>query len=257
MTSENSRKVIIRTDKLSKSFSIGGKQKHIIKNLDLEIYEGDFTVIMGSSGAGKSTLLYALSGMDKPSLGSIKYAGEEITKMNDDQLAVFRRKHCGFIFQQIHLIDSMSIMDNAISTGMLTGQKQKALKGKAMELFERVGIPEDMTRKFPAQLSGGEAQRAAMVRAVINDPDVVFADEPTGALNSAGVTAVLDVLTDINRAGQSVVMVTHDIKSARRATRVIYLQDGGILGECRLGQYVTGDKARHEKLRSFLGEMGW
>jgi len=257
VTSENSRKVIIRTDKLSKSFSIGGKQKHIIKNLDLEIYEGDFTVIMGSSGAGKSTLLYALSGMDKPSLGSIKYAGEEITKMNDDQLAVFRRKHCGFIFQQIHLIDSMSIMDNAISTGMLTGQKQKALKGKAMELFERVGIPEDMTRKFPAQLSGGEAQRAAMVRAVINDPDVVFADEPTGALNSAGVTAVLDVLTDINRAGQSVVMVTHDIKSARRATRVIYLQDGGILGECRLGQYVTGDKARHEKLRSFLGEMGW
>ena len=257
MNSDDSRKVIIRTDKLSKSFSIGGKQKHIIKNLDLEIYEGDFTVIMGSSGAGKSTLLYALSGMDKPSLGSIKYAGEEITKMNDDQLAVFRRKHCGFIFQQIHLIDSMSIMDNAISTGMLTGQKQKALKGKAMELFERVGIAEDMTRKFPAQLSGGEAQRAAMVRAVINDPDVVFADEPTGALNSAGVTAVLDVLTDINRAGQSVVMVTHDIKSARRATRVIYLQDGGILGECRLGQYVTGDKARHEKLRSFLGEMGW
>ena len=253
----SAKEVIIKTDKLSKSFSIGGKQQHIIKNLDLEIYKGDFTVIMGSSGAGKSTLLYALSGMDQPSLGSIEYAGKDITKMNDDQLAVFRRKHCGFVFQQVHLVDSMSIMDNAISTGMLTGQKQKDLKKKAGKLFDRVGISEDMTRKFPSQLSGGEAQRAAMVRAVINDPDVVFADEPTGALNSAGVKAVLDVLTEINRGGQSVVMVTHDIKSARRANRIIYLQDGGIVGECEPGEYVSGDKNRHEKIRKFLENMGW
>ena len=253
----SAKEVIIKTDKLSKSFSIGGKQQHIIKNLDLEIYKGDFTVIMGSSGAGKSTLLYALSGMDQPSLGSIEYAGKDITKMNDDQLAVFRRKHCGFVFQQVHLVDSMSIMDNAISTGMLTGQKQKDLKKKAGKLFDRVGISEDMTRKFPSQLSGGEAQRAAMVRAVINDPDVVFADEPTGALNSAGVKAVLDVLTEINRGGQSVVMVTHDIKSARRANRIIYLQDGGVVGECEPGEYVSGDKNRHEKIRKFLENMGW
>ena len=151
----------------------------------------------------------------------------------------------------------MSIMDNAISTGMLTGQKQKDLKKKADKLFERVGISEDLRGKFPSQLSGGEAQRAAMVRAVINDPDVVFADEPTGALNSAGVKAVLDVLTEINRSGQSVVMVTHDIKSARRANRIIYLQDGGIVGECNPGEYISGDKERHEKIREFLGEMGW
>ena len=110
-------------------------------------------------------------------------------------------------------------MDNAISTGMLIGQKQKDLKKKATDLFERVGISEEMTDKFPAQVSGGEAQRAAMVRAVINDPDVVFADEPTGALNSAGVEAVLNVLTDINNEGQSVVMVTHDIKRYRNGTR--------------------------------------
>ena len=230
----SAKEVIIKTDKLSKSFSIGGKQQHIIKNLDLEIYKGDFTVIMGSSGAGK-----------------------DITKMNDDQLAVFRRKHCGFVFQQVHLVDSMSIMDNAISTGMLTGQKQKDLKKKAGKLFDRVGISEDMTKKFPSELSGGEAQRAAMVRAVINDPDVVFADEPTGALNSAGVKAVLDVLTEINRGGQSVVMVTHDIKSARRANRIIYLQDGGVVGECEPGEYVSGDKNRHEKIRKFLENMGW
>ena len=253
----SAREIIIKTDKLSKSFSIGGRQQHILKNLDLEIYKGDFTVIMGSSGAGKSTLLYALSGMDQPSLGSIEYAGKDITKMNDDQLAVFRRKHCGFVFQQVHLVDSMSIMDNAISTGMLTGQKQKDLKKKAGKLFERVGISEEMTGKFPSQLSGGEAQRAAMVRAVINDPDVVFADEPTGALNSAGVKAVLDVLTEINRNGQSVVMVTHDIKSARRANRILYLQDGGVVGECYPGEYVSGDEKRHEKIRRFLENLGW
>ncbi|MBO4877572.1 MAG: ABC transporter ATP-binding protein [Ruminococcus sp.] len=251
------KEVIIKTEKLSKSFSVGGKQQHIIKNLDLEIYKGDFTVIMGSSGAGKSTLLYTLSGMDKPSLGKITYCGKDITKMNDDCLAVFRRKHCGFVFQQIHLVDSMSIMDNAVSTGMLTGQKQKALKEKALAMFERVGISEELTTKFPAQLSGGEAQRCAMVRALINDPDIVFADEPTGALNSAGVRAVLDVLTDINNSGQSVVMVTHDIKCARRGNRIIYLQDGGIMGECSPGKYVSGNKERSERIRGFLEGMGW
>lgn len=251
------REVIVSTEKLSKSFSVGGKQQHIIKNLDLEIYKGDFTVIMGSSGAGKSTLLYTLSGMDKPSLGKITYCGEDLTGMNDDRLAVFRRRHCGFVFQQIHLVDSMSVMDNVISAGMLTGQKQKKLKEKAMSLFERIGISEELTKKFPAQLSGGEAQRCAMVRALINDPDIVFADEPTGALNSAGVKAVLDVLTDINESGQSVVMVTHDIKSARRGNRIIYLQDGGVMGECSPGKYVSGDRQRHEKIRSFLEGMGW
>ena len=174
---DKNKEVIIHTDKLSKSFSVGGKQQHVIKNLDLDIYKGDFTCIMGSSGAGKSTLLYVLSGMDKPTLGTIEYDGKDITKMNDDKLAVFRRKHCGFIFQQIHLVDSMSVMDNAISTGMLIGQKPKNLKKKALELFERVGISEDLAKKFPSQLSGGEAQRGAFVRALINDPDVVFADE--------------------------------------------------------------------------------
>ena len=163
--------VIIRTENLQKDYSVGGKKHNIINNMELSIYRGDFTVIMGSSGAGKSTLLYMLSGMDKPSTGRITYAGKDITKMNDDKLAVFRRSHCGFVFQQIHLIDNMSIMDNVISTGMLTGQKQKTLKVKAEKLFSRIGISEDLTEKFSSQLSGGEAQRCAMVRALINDPD--------------------------------------------------------------------------------------
>ena len=249
--------VIISTKKLEKSFKVGGKNQKVIDDLNLEIYKGDFTVIMGSSGAGKSTLLYMLSGMDKPSKGLINYCGKDITKMSDDKLAVFRRKHCGFVFQQVHLIDSMSVMDNVISTGMLTRQKQKDLKNKASALFGMVGISEDLTEKFSSQMSGGEAQRCAVVRALINDPDVVFADEPTGALNSAGVKAVLDVLTDINESGQSVVMVTHDMKSARRGNRIIYMKDGGIIGECNLGKYVSESNERHQKLREFLETMGW
>ena len=251
------KKAIIQTDKLCKSFSVGGVQHHIIKNMDLSIYEGDFTVIMGSSGAGKSTLLYALSGMDKASLGKVNFSEKNITKFNSDQLAIFRRRHCGFVFQQIHLIGTMSILDNILAAGLLTGQNKRKLAANAKELLQRVGIEKKLWYKFPNQLSGGEAQRVGIVRALINKPDMVFADEPTGALNSSSSTAVLDVLTEFNREGQSIVMVTHDMKSARRGNRIIYLKDGAICGECHLGPYETGDSERHEELRSFLGEMGW
>ena len=251
------KKAIIKTDKLCKSFSVGGVQHHIIKNMDLEIYEGDFTVIMGSSGAGKSTLLYALSGMDKASLGKITFCDKDITKFNSDQLAIFRRRHCGFVFQQIHLIGTMSILDNVLAAGLLTGQNKRTLTKNAKEMLRKVGIEEKLWHKFPNQLSGGEAQRVGIIRGLINTPDMVFADEPTGALNSASSDAVLDILTDFNRSGQSIVMVTHDMKSARRGNRIIYLKDGAICGECNLGQYVTGDRERHDNLRKFLGEMGW
>ena len=248
---------IIQTNKLSKTFSQGGKQTHILKNLDLEIYQKDFTVIMGPSGAGKSTLMYALSGMDKPTLGSIQFAGQEISKMNNDKLATFRRKHCGFVFQQMFLLDNLSIMDNVLAAGLLTSKDKKSLTQKAQQIFTQVGLQNDLWDKFPTQLSGGEAQRASIVRALISQPQVVFADEPTGALNSASGQAVLDVLTDVNENGQSVVMVTHDLKSARRGNRVLYIKDGAILGDLDLGKYVTGDRDRHDKLTGFLNKMGW
>ena len=251
------KKSIIKTEKLCKSFSVGGVQHHIIKNMDLDIYDGDFTVIMGSSGAGKSTLMYALSGMDRASLGKILFCDKDITKFSSDQLAIFRRRHCGFVFQQIHLIGTMSILDNVLAAGLLTGQNKKELTKKSKELLVKVGIEEKLWNKFPNQLSGGEAQRVGIIRALINTPDMVFADEPTGALNSASSDAVLDILTEFNRGGQSIVMVTHDMKSARRGNRIIYLKDGAICGECHLGQYVSGEPERHAKLRSFLGEMGW
>ena len=249
--------VLIKTNKLSKSFSSGGFQQHVLKNLDLEIHEGDFPVIMGPSGAGKSTLLYALSGMDKPTLGSIAFSGQEISKFSNDKLAVFRRGHCGFVFQQMFLLDNMSIIDNVLAAGLLVSKDKKDIVARAKELLTQVGLTEQIWRKFPSQLSGGEAQRAAIVRALINRPSVVFADEPTGSLNSAAGTAALDALTKVNQNGQSVIAVTHDLKTARRGNRVLYIKDGVICGECDLGKYVSGNTERHDKLAAFLGEMGW
>ena len=250
-------KNIIETKKLCKTFSNGGMQQHVLKNIDLEIYEGDFTIIMGASGAGKSTLLYSLSGMDKPTLGSISFDGTEITKMNTDELALFRRSNCGFVFQQVYLVESMSVLDNLLAAGLLVYRDKKILVKKAGELLKAVGIEETLWNKFPSQISGGEAQRVGIARALINEPKLVFADEPTGALNSQTGKAVLDTLTKFNEKGQSIVMVTHDITSARRGNRVLYVKDGEIAGECNLGKYVTGDKERHQKLNDFLAKMGW
>lgn len=251
------KEVLLKTEKLSKSFSNGGAMQHVLKNIDLQLYKGDFTVIMGASGAGKSTLLYALSGMDTPTLGTITFAGQVISDLSQDGLAVFRRGHCGFVFQQIYLIDGMSIMDNVLSAGLLVSKDKKALVTRAKELFKAVDISEETQKKFPAQVSGGEAQRVGIVRALMNTPEILFADEPTGALNSKTGLDVLDTLTSFNEQGQSVVMVTHDMRSARRGNRILYLKDGVILGECDLGRYVHGDTVRHEKLSAFLRDRGW
>lgn len=251
------KEILLKTEKLSKSFSNGGAMQHVLKNIDLQLYKGDFTVIMGASGAGKSTLLYALSGMDTPTLGRITFGDKVISDLSQDGLAVFRRDHCGFVFQQIYLIDGMSVMDNVLSAGLLVNKDRRALVGRARELFAAVDISEETQKKFPTQISGGEAQRVGIVRALINRPEILFADEPTGALNSKTGLDVLDTLTRFNEQGQSVVMVTHDTRSARRGNRVLYLKDGVILGECDLGKYVHGDRTRHEKLSAFLKDMGW
>lgn len=251
------KEILLKTEGLSKSFSSGGAMQHVLKNVGLELYKGDFTVIMGASGAGKSTLLYALSGMDTPTLGKITFGEKTISDLNSDGLAVFRREHCGFVFQQIYLIDSMSVFDNIMAAGLLVNKDKAGLIKRAKELFAAVDIPEVTQRKFPAQISGGEAQRAGIVRALINSPEILFADEPTGALNSQTGLDVLNTLTEFNEQGQSVVMVTHDMRSARRGNRILYLKDGSILGECELGKYRHNDSERHEKLSAFLTEMGW
>ncbi len=250
---------IVTTRKLCKTYSNGGVQQHILKNLDLEIFEKDFTIIMGPSGAGKSTLLYSLSGMDRPTLGEIIYKNTNISELSDDKLAAFRKESCGFVFQQIYLIDKMSVMDNVLACGLLKDNNRKRVVERAKELFAKVNITEELYRKFPSQLSGGEQQRVAIVRGLINQPDLLFADEPTGALNSSNADAVLDVLSEFHREGQSIILVTHDIKTALRGNRIIYIKDGTIFGECRPGNYQEqGDNSdRRQKLDAFLREMGW
>ena len=248
---------ILSANKLCKTFNGGAYLQNVLNNLDLDIYEGDFTVIMGPSGAGKSTLLYALSGMDKPTCGDIHFSGREISNLSNDKLAVFRRDNCGFVFQQMYLLDNMSILDNILACGLLVGKNRKDVSERSKQLLQRLNLDETMWRKYPAQVSGGEAQRAGIARALINDPKIVFADEPTGALNSANGKAVLDALTEINSRGQSVVMVTHDLRSALRGNRILYLQDGVIRGECLLGEYSGSDLDRYSKLNDFLSEMEW
>ena len=248
---------ILKATDLCKTFSNESVQQHVLKNLNLEIRKGDFTVIMGDSGAGKSTLLYSLSGMDHPSLGSILYGDEEISGYNNDKLALFRRKHCGFIFQQNYLNDTMSVLDNIIVSGLLKSRNRKEIAERAKMLLGQVGLDEKCYNKFPNQLSGGEKQRVALVRSVINDPEILFADEPTGALNSQNTAAVLDVLSEMNSKGQSIVMVTHTIAAAERGNRILYLRDGVICDEITLSPYSGEDKERHRELRAFLSDMGW
>lgn len=277
-----SKEKILTAKDLSKTFSNESVQQHVLKNLNLEIYKGDFTVIMGNSGSGKSTLLYALSGMDRPTLGTITYYveednkklriksgdGIEISKFSNDKLALFRRYHAGFVFQQNYLNDSMSALDNVMISGLLKTKDRKALAAKAKDLLSKVEISESDCRKFPVQMSGGMQQRVAVVRGIINDPEVLFADEPTGALNSQNTINVLDIMTDLNNQGQSIVMVTHTVKAAERGNRIIYLSDGVISDELDLGPYLgdykdaenpNQEKAleRHQKLKEFLQEMGW
>lgn len=252
------QKTILRTEKLCKTFSTGGIQQHVLKNLDIELLEGDFTIIMGSSGSGKSTLLYALSGMDRPTLGGIYFEGENISRFSNDQLALFRRTHCGFVFQQIHLLDNMSVLDNALASGLLVNKNRQAVAAKARQLLGNVGLPESSWSKFPSQLSGGEAQRAGIVRAIMNNPRMLFADEPTGALNSASSDSVLDIMTGLNRGGQSIVVVTHDLTTAMRGNHILYLHDGVICGDLMLGTFQgEHDRNRRERLKVFLAEMGW
>ncbi|RRD31037.1 ABC transporter ATP-binding protein [Actinomyces bowdenii] len=245
---------ILTTSRLSKAFSVGGAQQHVLRNLDLEIAPGSFTVIMGPSGAGKSTLLYALSGLDRPTLGTVVLDGEELTGMGEDALARFRRSHCGFVFQQAHLLDGLSVLENLLAVGLLAGADRTAVVSRAAELLERVGLPEREWAKAPGMLSGGEAQRVAIARALMNRPAVVFADEPTGQLGSEQSSAVLDLLSEVHDDGQAIVMVTHDVRSAARAQRVLYLRDGRIADERPLAGTT---QERTEGLTGFLTRMGW
>ncbi|MDU7968249.1 MAG: ABC transporter ATP-binding protein, partial [Paeniclostridium sordellii] len=203
-------KSIIKARGLCKSFILGKTANNVLKNINLDIYEGDFTVIMGSSGSGKSTLLYSISTMDNPSAGSLELLGKDITNLNEKEATEIRNKYISFVFQSINLLYDLTIKENITYTGYLNNSDKKSVNKKAEELINRLELKE-IENKYPSEISGGQQQRVAIARALINTPKVIFGDEPTGALNSSTGKKVLDILTELNNEGQSIVMVTHDL----------------------------------------------
>ena len=252
------KKVVMKSTDLCKSFANNGGQNHVLDMISLEIYEGDFTIIMGSSGAGKSTLLYALSGMDKPTSGKVYYKEREIDHLREKEMAALRAQEFGFVFQQAHLVSNLTLLENVIVTGCLSKKKrEKEVKEKARELLLKMHVEKAMDR-LPNQVSGGEAQRAAIARAMVNEPGMIFADEPTGALNKKNTLEVLDLLTEINEGRQNILMVTHDMKAAIRATRLLYLEDGRVVGEMSMPAYRKEEaRSREKQIESWLSSMEW
>lgn len=252
------KEILLSARGVKKEFSGRNEKEQVLKNIDLDIYAGDFTVIMGSSGAGKSTLLYALSGMDSITDGKVLYRGTEISRYRERQMAKLRSNEFGFVFQQTHLVSSLSLFENVAVAGYLAdGHNDREVKKRAGELLEKMNVASAKDR-FPSEVSGGEAQRAAIARAVINNPGLLFADEPTGALNKRNTEEVLSLLTALNESGQSILMVTHDIRAAIRGTRILYLEDGKILNEMRFPVFNDTDaKNREKKLSEWLSALSW
>lgn len=251
------KEVIIEAKGLCKTFVSEGENYNVIKNLDLKIYKGDFTVIMGSSGSGKSTLMYLLSGMDKGSTGEAILLDTELSKINKREMEELRREKISFVFQGINLIPDLNAYENIAAPTYKMKRDKKELTETINELLSRFSMSEHRS-KYPSQLSGGQKQRIAICRALINKPDVIFADEPTGALNSTQGQEVLNILTELNVEGQSIVMVTHDLKAAVRANRLLYIKDGRIDGEMKLPEYdEDSHQEREREIVDFLGEKGW
>lgn len=252
------KNAILSAKGLCKSYAHDGGQNHILQHVDLDLYEGDFTVIMGASGSGKSTLLYSLSGMDRATAGQVIYNGKDIVTMKEKELSTLRQKDFGFIFQQMHLVSNLSLFENIAVAGYLDKTRSaNDVKTRTEVLLEKMGIAHIKTH-LPSQVSGGEQQRCAIARAVVAEPKLLFADEPTGALNRRNTNEVLSLLTDLNQAGQSILMVTHDMKAALRATRILYLEDGKIIGELTLPPYNPDEvKSRETQVNAWLSSMQW
>lgn len=252
------KNTILSAKGLCKSFAHNGGQIHILSQVDFDLYEGDFTVVMGASGSGKSTLLYALSGMDRATAGEVLYQGENLVTMKEQELAKLRCTDFGFIFQQMHLVSNLSLFENVAVSGYLDKKKSAAkINERAEALLEQMNISH-IKNHLPSQVSGGEQQRCAIARAVINSPKLLFADEPTGALNRKNTTEVLNLLTGLNSLGQSILMVTHDMRAALRATRICYIADGKIIGELSLPPYSPDEeKSREIQVSAWLNSMEW
>jgi len=251
---------IIVSENIVKSFGVGRERRNVLDGVSVDIGAGEFVAIMGPSGSGKTTLLFALSGMDSVDSGSVVFDGEELSQLSDDALADVRRKKMGFVFQQPTLLKNLNVLDNVILPSVRDGTLSALqINEKARALMKMAGIEELETRGI-GQASGGQLQRVGICRALMGDPKVIFGDEPTGALNSTSASEIMALLADVHRTGTTIVLVTHDVRVATRAERVLFIFDGTIAGAHEAGRYDDGRDdvdSRQQVLAAWLAEMGF
>ena len=246
---------------LCKTYISNKRSNNVLKNINIVINEGEMVAVMGPSGSGKSTLLYTVSGMDKMTAGKVMFFNHEIDTLNANQLSDFRLKEMGFIFQQMHMLKNLNIYDNIILPAYQVTKGKHArteVNEKAVGLMNKMGISE-IGGQGVNEVSGGQLQRACICRSLINSPRMIFADEPTGALNQQNSKGVMNELIRINREGATIMLVTHDMKVAAKSDRIIYIEDGMIKGELANGKYTdeSEERAREHKATNWLMEMGW
>lgn len=249
---------VLEVKDLCKTYVINKRQNNVLKNVTFSVEEGEMVAIMGPSGSGKSTLLYAVSGMDGATSGSILFAGKDITKLKSNELAHLRLDEMGFIFQQMYMMKNLTILDNIVLPAMESKKTSESKKEKTMrgeELMRKLGIIEVADNDIN-EVSGGQLQRACICRSMINKPKVLFADEPTGALNRTASNEVMEELVRLNEEGTTIMMVTHDAKVAAKCSRVLYIVDGNIKGEYHSPKEVQ-EKDRERMLNNWLMELGW
>lgn len=249
---------ILSARDLCKTYIVNKYSNNVLRNISFDIDEGEFISIMGPSGSGKSTLLYTVSGMDNATSGEVIFNGKDIGKLNRKEMSQLRLNDMGFIFQQMHMLKKLCIIDNIVFPGYQSGKPKKEVNSRAEMLMRRLGVIETAERNIN-EVSGGELQRACLCRALINQPKILFADEPTGALNSAAANDVMKEFTAANNDGTTVLMVTHSERVAARSDRVLYLVDGGILGELDLGKMNAESELiqREKTLKKWLSEQNW
>lgn len=252
---------VLEVKNLCKTYIVNKRQNHVLRNVNLTVQEGEMTAVMGPSGSGKSTLLYTVSGMDSITAGEVRFCGKSITQMSAKELADLRLDEMGFIFQQMYMLKNLTILDNIILPACQSGKNRKGRKEHVrygQDLMRRLGIMEIADHDIH-EVSGGQLQRACICRSMVNRPKMIFADEPTGALNRASSEEVMEELAKINADGTTVMLVTHDAKVAAKCSRVLYIVDGNIQGEYELGRFtsVTSLRDRERTLNGWLMEMGW
>ena len=252
---------VLEVKDLCKTYVINKRQNNVLKNVNFTVSEGEMVAVMGPSGSGKSTLLYSVSGMDSVTAGEVAFCGKNIAGMGEKELADLRLDGMGFIFQQMYMLKNLTVLDNIILPAVQSEKNQKTRKeivANAEELMRKLGII-DIADNDINEVSGGQLQRACICRSMINNPKVIFADEPTGALNRTSSDEVMEELAKLNNDGTTIMLVTHDVKVAARCTRVLYIVDGNIKGEYNLAKCESASQMREREraLNNWLMEMGW